>query len=416
MRRKKNHITVFEHDSLRVQDYPCFTESVLSALEKFYGTKGTPYFKLIHRGVRFGSYVGVLQIGKVTIEILPKADRNPNDERSKAVWSKRLILMLKAVGAFKIHAPSSATLTLRHNFILDLYFELYVTELEYLLHKGLVKKYRKVEGNRTALKGSLKFGQHIRENLVHKERFYVRHTTYNKEHLLHQVLYQGLQLLSRLNTNAKLQGRIGNLLFSFPEMPALKISENTFQQIKLNRKTEGYSAALEIARLLLLNYHPDLSAGKQNVLALMFDMNLLWERFVYVSLRKHLPDNCQISPQNSKDFWEADGGSPRTMRPDIVLTKSNKSTIVLDTKWKNASDNKVTVEDLRQMYVYHIFYNAKKVALVYPGNSSPLSGTYFNRHGKESKKVCELFFVKIRKEKKWQKKLSKAIFKRYSVK
>ncbi len=412
MEKRKNHITVFEHSNLRVEDYPCFTKKVLSALEKFHGVQGTPYFKLIHRGVRFKSYVGVLQIGKITIEILPKADKNPVAEADKKAWSRRLIAMLKAVGAFKIHAPSSSALSVRRNFILDLYFELYVTELEYLPHRGLVKKYRKVEGNRTALKGSLNFSRHISENLVHKERFFVRHTTYDKDHLLHRVLYQGLQLLNRLNTNAKLQSRIGSLLLTFPEMPDLKVTENTFRRIKLNRKTEVYGKALNIARLLLLNYHPDLSTGRQHVLALMFDMNLLWERFVYVSLRKHLPDGWHISPQNSKSFWAPENGSVRNVRPDIMLTRTDGKVIVLDTKWKNINDTKVSIEDLRQMYVYLDFYLAERVALIFPGDSAEISGHYYHPDGTESEKVCELLFVPPEETLLWQEQIAAVVFKR----
>ncbi|HNU62307.1 MAG: hypothetical protein M0R67_00860 [Candidatus Cloacimonas sp.] len=43
---------------------------------------------------------------------------------------------------------------------------------------------------------------------------------------------------------------------------------------------------MDIARLLLCNYHPDLKSDRNNVLTLMFDMNLLWESFIYHSIRK----------------------------------------------------------------------------------------------------------------------------------
>ena len=80
--------------------------------------------------------MGVIQVGKTSIEVLPKADKN-NDTKT---WRKVLIGMLHAVGIFNIYAPSSSNLQLKTNSILDLYFEIFVNEIEYLLHRGLAKK------------------------------------------------------------------------------------------------------------------------------------------------------------------------------------------------------------------------------------------------------------------------------------
>ena len=117
----------------------------------------------------------------------------------------------------------------------------------------------------------------------HQERFFVSHTTFDVEHKLHFIIYKAIRLLKKINTNAAIHSRIGALLLNFPEMPDLDVSESTFDRIFFNRKTLIYKKSIDIARLLLLHYHPDVSKGKDHVLALMFDMNYLWEQFVYVS-------------------------------------------------------------------------------------------------------------------------------------
>lgn len=377
----RKHISVFEHQTIKLNqviDGVKFDESKLKAFEGYFGEKGVPYFSLINNGVKFNEYVGVIQVGDTVIEVLPKADNTFAGNNEKKHWRDILIDMLFAVGIFDIQTPSSSALRLKSNSILDLYFELFINEVEYVMHNGLVKKYRRKEGNVTALKGSLQFGKQIQKNNTHQERFYVRHITYDTEHLLHLVLYKTIQLLKQINTSSALHSRIGALLLNFPEMPQLKVTETTFDRIIYDRKTLSYRKSIEIARLLLLQYHPDLSKGRNHVLALMFDMNKLWEQFVFVSLRKNKQTNITITAQTSKHFWKPENGYRSAIKPDILIKDENGNCMVLDTKWKNLNGYNPSPDDLRQMYVYHEYYGAKKVALVYPGSESvETKGAFF---------------------------------------
>lgn len=400
MRNLSKKITVFEHQILKLHhkiDGVEFDAPQLKALQGFYGNNGVPYFKLVHNGVKFNEYVGVLQVGDLTIEVLPKADKNEN----KSQWQKMLIGMLRVAGIFDIQAPSTSNLNVQSNSILDLYFALFLQEVEYLLHRGLVKKYRKTTSNTTALKGNIQFAQHLQKNLVHQEQFYVRHTIYDVQHPIHQILYKALLLLQNINTNAALQSKIGALLLNFPEQADLKVTETTFEKITYNRKTESYRQALAIARLLLLNYHPDVNKGRNHVLALLFDMNLLWERFVYASLRKEFrkehPD-FTIKAQTFKYFWKPAGGYRSKIIPDIVIKNlKQNSCFVLDTKWKNLNGHHPSPEDLRQLYVYQKYYKANKVALIYPGAEQSIStGKYLGRKtGEETKKECSIISLSV---------------------
>lgn len=414
MKKKRNHIVVFEHQSLFTnRGDERLTLKQLEALQVFHEKNSDRYFSLINKGVKFKEYVGVLQIGNLTIEVLPKADNNEDNNR----WRNLLIGMLRAVGTFNIFAPSSASLKVKTNSILDLYYEMFIEQIEYLINKGLIKKYRKKESNQTALKGSLKFNKHIKENLVHKERFYVKHTTYDQTHLIHQILFKTILLLLRINTNIVINSRIANLLLNFPEMKDLDVTESVFSKIHHNRKTEDYKKALEISKLILLNYHPDLKHGNENLLALMFDMNLLWEMFIYVSLRKFKTDGAQVKAQTSKYFWKPDSGYAVGMRPDLLIIMSNDN-YVLDTKWKNLYGKNPSPEDLRQLYVYHEYYQARKVALIYPGNQAINSGKYFDKDGKDiSEKECSVISIPASDNiSKWQNEIAEMIYKKWLLK
>lgn len=134
----------------------------------------------------------------------------------------------------------------------------------------------------------------------------------------------------------------------------------------------------------------------------MFDMNKLWEKYVYIGLKKNLKGISSISMQHSKKFWQQEKRNAFTMRPDIVINKGEPDCIVLDTKWKNLNGSVPSSEDLRQMYVYAKFYQAQKVALVYPGvENTEFTGNYYHEHTKElGDQSCSI--ITLRPEKKME--------------
>lgn len=363
-------LKVFEFQGITTKQgrYPhdLFSDDIYSAFKAFHRQhEETPFFDLIDQGVKFKQYVGAIQVGKTTIEVLPKAGRNNDPE----VWQDVLLHMLKKCHLLTAQKSGTANLKLRANSILDLYFELFLSELDVLMHQGLVKKYKKDEGNLNALKGSISFSKQLNVNLIRKDRFYTRHTVYNRNHLANQILFEGLSLVDRISTNPKIKDRIGRLLLDFPEVNSLKVKPTHFDQIKNDRRLKHYDPAMKIAKLLLLNFRPDLKHGKEDLLAIMFDMNKLWEEYIFRVL-KEMSSDWIPSRQNSSSFWKSESKT-KTIRPDIVLKHklSNKS-YVIDTKWKVIDSDDPGDADLKQMYVYNHYWKAKSSMLLYPRNGT----------------------------------------------
>lgn len=397
---KQQTISVFEHQILRTdKGNASLSVDQLKALQSYYGN-GVPYFTLTNNGVQFNEYVGVIQVGSTLIEVLPKADKYSDE---KETWRSLLIGMLRTVSGFEIRSTSNANLKIKPNTILDLYFELFIKEVEYLVYRGLIKKYRKKDGNNTSLKGNIIFSKQIQHNITHQERFYTRFTTYDTAHSLHQILFKTISILKRINKNTSLNSRIGSLLLNFPEMSDIKVNESYFSKIVYNRKSLVYKKAIDIAQMIILQYHPDVSSGKNDVLALMFDMNKLWEKFVLCSLRQNNLTKYSITAQTRKNFWKPKSGRISIIKPDIVINKDDNEYFILDTKWKAIKDSNPSPEDLRQMFVYNHYYNAKKVALVYPGKFESRNGLFFEPNNLLSNKVCSIIALEENKDiKKWQ--------------
>lgn len=385
------NISVFEHQILREGEHG-FTELHRKTLERFVGDNDETsfnYYTLVHKGIKFRQYVGVLCLNGITIEILPKADRGCED---KSFWRDKLIFMLSRVYKLDVQSPSTAPQELRTNSpILDIFIKKLLDEVDILLNRGLVKCYRKEEGNQKSLKGKLLINKQIQKNYVHQERFYVQYTTYDYEHIMNCILYQALKLVIETSHNAYLRDRANSILLGFPELTGIKVTSETFDILSFNRKTEDYKDALKLAKLLLLHYAPKQIGHGDNILALMFDMNKLWEEFVYSTLRRKLPD-YHVSSQVVKRYWRLNASSTfKTIRPDIVIyNNQNKVVGIIDTKWKRP-DKTPSDGDLHQMYVYSKMFNTSKVALLYPSVNEET--TLLKANFLDNNSSCDMLFL-----------------------
>lgn len=381
-------IQVFEYQKLRYDDSGIFRKHHFDAMVKFNELHQNKYFTIIHQGIRFGSYVGVIQIGGLTIEILPKADNNENADKN--LWQNVLLNMLKICKKIQVESISETQLKKRYHSILDVYFELYLNEIERLVKKGLIKKYRKNQSNQNALKGKLLFAQNIQKNVVHKEHFYCEHQVYDKNHLLHQILYKGLLVLKNF-VNDSSKDKLNRLLFEFQDIENVNIQKKHFDKIIFDRKNHDYQKAIDIAKIIILNYSPSLNYGNENLLTLLFDMNALWEEYIFRILQKHKTEEIEVSFQNSDKFWEN-----KRIRPDIVI-KTKDETFVIDTKWKIIEANNPSDDDLKQMFVYNLHWKAEKTLLLYP-KTNQLDSEFGTFHFDNLGKKCKLGFVDITNE------------------
>lgn len=365
---KKDSIQVFEHSFLPIGEKG-FDKRHFVALSKLNALHEYQYFDLKHNGVVFKQFVGVIQVDNLTIEILPKIDRYESDDKdTKSKWRDVLLEMLRVTQKLKIQQVGQANVSRQSIHLLDIYFEWFLSEVQLLIHQGLIKQYYKETGNVKALKGKLEFAGHIQKNLVHKERFYTTHQVYDKDHLIHQILGQALDIIEHLSKGTYLYSKCKTIQLNFPEVKETRANESTFSEVPKSRKTAPYETALAIARLIILNYAPNISSGSEKMLALLFDMNSLWEEYVLVRLKQAAQStDIEIYGQDSKAFWNG-----ITIRPDIILKKRDEVVLIIDTKWKNIDQSQPSTHDLRQMYVYNEYWKSKKALLLYPSNNSEL--------------------------------------------
>lgn len=369
---------VFEHSTVRVgealrtadgKDRP-LTIAQHAALAAFADATNGKYLTCGRRTVRFSAYVGLLQLGDLGIEILPKADRTEAGGHHR--WHRALVRMLRVVGDLGLEAHDEAKLRVDPGRLFDLFIHHFLDQCERLLHEGLAKGYRTVEENRTAFRGRLRVAQHIRKNAVNAARFYVASPIYDHRNLPNLALHEALRIVESLPVSSFARARARGLRHSFPELPAWPPDHEALRRYRFTRNTTRYRTALRLARLILFHLAPNVRQGDTPLLALLFDMNLLWERYVATLARRLRLPGVEVNAQDSRAFWRPDGGTRRNLRPDITLrdTATGEVRLVVDTKWKVPSRGRAGSADLKQMFCYHELYESPRSMLLYPATST----------------------------------------------
>ena len=303
------------------------------------------------------NYVGVLQTKSgLTIEILPKiADKN-DAERSKAVFIK----MLRTLKNFPFKSSNLASLKTQNLPLLEIFISMFLCELEALVKKGIKSDYVALEENLNFLKGKLNINEQIKRNSIHKERFYVRYSEFLSDININRIIKTTLKFLYKKSNSSKNQQKIRELLFIFDEVLECEDYKNFFAKLVINRQVRHYEQTLLWCKIFLLNNSFTPHKGDDLALALLFDMNALFESYVGNFIKKSFSGTIL---QHSEKHLVEDPKSFK-LRPDIFL----KGKFIADTKWKIISSrDDISQADLYQLYAYGKKHPCDgKLHLIYP--------------------------------------------------
>ena len=332
------------------------------------------------------NYVGVLQTKSgLTIEILPKiADKN-DAERSKAVFIK----MLRTLKNFPFKSSNLASLKTQNLPLLEIFISMFLCELEALVKKGIKSDYVALEENLNFLKGKLNINEQIKRNSIHKERFYVGYSEFLNDIKINRIIKKTLKFLYKKSNSSKNQQKIRELLFIFDEVSECEDYKNFFAKLVITRQVKHYEQTLLWCKIFLLGNTFTPYKGDDLALALLFDMNALFESYVGNFIKKSFP--CTILQHSEKHLVE----NPKSfrLRPDIFL----KDKFIADTKWKIiSSSNDISQADLYQLYAYGKKHECSKLYLIYP----KIEGVKqeFMKFGYDDKMLLEILYFDLEKD------------------
>ena len=327
------------------------------------------YKKGVGEVITAKNYVGLISMRDGTvIEVLPKIAKLSVED------SKELLIdMLKTVKELPFKTFNTAKLHIDKLPLLEVFISMFINEVKLLLQKGLKSDYVLHQENEKFLKGKLLFHNHIKENLTHKERFYVECHLYNLDRPENRLIKATLAYLFKVSNSAKNKKDLQTLLLSFDEVGISKNIDVDFDLCSSGRDMRAYEQVLQWCKIFLKGNSFSNAKGSNLATALLFPMERLFESYVAEKLRKALDlkrHNLKVQDGKHHLFEKK-----FALRPDIVVeNKELEVCVVMDTKWKllNFYSNNygISQSDMYQMYAYGKKYKSEKVVLLYPLNDA----------------------------------------------
>ncbi|MGI9250194.1 MAG: McrC family protein [Pseudohongiellaceae bacterium] len=332
-----------------------------------------------HNKIKWSQFCGVVCIGGLTLEILPKIHGKENDPRS---CRSVLVRMLRASGFMKLHKMGAASLELQKYTVLDIFIQDLCEQLEKELLQGKIRKYITHEENLPVLRGKLLSGYQLRHNLAHKERLYCQFDELSEDIPVNQVIKLALGILVPLARNKFVKNLLVRMLYAFDGVSDIDIKTARNKDIAFNRNEERYASIYGACQQVIQSLYQDVVTGKEQSFSLLFDMNKLFEKWVAsilkpmarkssLSIREQGPQKNLVRRQNIGELFQ--------LQPDISLVENGRVVLIADAKWKllDGKESKLGIaqSDLYQMRAYASRYGVTRLVLFYPAQAE-IEGVY----------------------------------------
>ena len=371
-------LTVIEHETVPIvrshaggqKELSQRHANLLEKLEKNFPAKAWSWG---NHEIKFGSHCGVISLGDLSVEILPKiyGKEAEDSESSRSV----LIHMLSKALRLKLHEAGPAGISSQKRNILDVFILHFCDQLRAQLTRGIIRKYLRRERNLNVLRGKLVIEQQLKHNLAHRERLFCRYDELSADNAYNQILKYVLEILLKATTANLAFRQVSELLMRFEAISDRAATAGEVDSLSFDRMTKRYKPVFYQCRYFLEKLYPDVVTGKKNCLAVLFDMNRLFEAYVATELRKDARmQDLRVREQRPRRYFarlENSGDPVFSMRPDIsFVDKKNRVVMIADAKWKILDEREknlgISQADMYQIGSYASRYGVKPLVLLYP--------------------------------------------------
>lgn len=368
-------LTVTEYEPIalgpKFATYPkTLTRAHADSVLRYAEGRGLELLEYINsRSVRPKNYVGVIAVGDVVLEVLPKIEDAMDAPRMR----HNLLAMLCAALELDVRESELSGLATQCRTLLDFIAALYCRHLLQLARQGLVKSYIETDDDLPVLRGKLLATRQFTRNAVHPERLACRYSVFTADTVLNRALKSALLRVRALIQGVEAQRLVGELLFIFDDV-GNDVDLEAVSRLTLDRTNQRYSPVLKLAQLILRGESPDVTRGSTVSYALVFDMNELFERYIGAKMRRAAQLAGIRARLQARGFFLARETTVATrafaLIPDILVMSGAATLGVVDTKWKRLTPSAprfgVTPSDMYQMVAYARGLSCPRIVLLYP--------------------------------------------------
>lgn len=379
-------IAVREYERLAVGEFdpsrPSVTPAQAERLTTLAPVYGFEVFKYVNgKTLAAQNYVGSIQLGPHSIDVLPKIDGAETDVR------RNLVTMLAVALDLEISEGDVARVATQGCGILEILIRLFCDKLFAQVGRGLVRRYEGRAENLSVVRGRLGIPEQLRLNAGNPERLFCRFDEFQEDNPLNQILKACVRCLFAASRDLRNQQRLSELLLIFEGVTDVRRQALPWSGVVFDRMSDRYRPCFKLAELFLRRTPPDVTGGAAAGFSLFFDMNQLFEKYIgRIAQRVFVRQGYRVSLQRPRRHLATDLVQRRpvfAMLPDVVGSLGDKTAWIIDTKWKALSLQKsregVQQDDLYQMYAYAHCYACTDVVLLYPHHQD-LGGSAGMRH------------------------------------
>ncbi len=390
-------VTLFEHqyisyERLGITAIKASLQAVLDELERLNTFVGREILRLERKGLRAGSVVGVLRVGELNIEILPKIDYPIEPEGGTPVHAfhlpeesaaRNLLTMLSYAYDLPIIEQDLVDVDIRSARWFDLLTRLFVSHLHRQALSGLSQGYVTTRAALPVMRGRWDVQRQIQRSGHSGHTFDVVFDEYSVDIPINQVFRFVLEQIYPLTSDLQTRQMVDDLRQWFdPVTLRPQMETSLVESITFNRLNDRFRTAFRLAQLFLSGEIIQMTTGSLQASAFLLDMNALFEQFTAAFLERHrqaiLPSGWQKATlrRQSKGvslfLAHSENRGIFRLRPDllIALPGQNAPQLVADTKYKLLSLTQpglgADAVDFYQMLAYAVRLKCSRGLLIYP--------------------------------------------------